>query len=130
MDPQAREYFDEQLERVLPKLPQRVHELLREVPLYVEDHPSREMMRKLGFRARRRLCGLYTGVPLTERSVAQNPVLSDVIHIYREGIWAMATDEDGRINQRELRRQIRKTILHELGHHHGLDEGELRSLGY
>ena len=130
MEPEQRKYFDEQLEQVLSQLPQRVHELLREVPLYVEDHPSREMMLELGVRRRRHLCGLYTGIPLTQRSINHGGVLSDVIHVFREGVLAMATDERGRIDQRELRRQIRITILHELGHHHGLGEDELRSLGY
>ena len=35
-----------------------------------------------------------------------------------------------KLDEDELRRQIRLTILHELGHHHGLDEKELRELGY
>jgi predicted Zn-dependent protease with MMP-like domain len=43
---------------------------------------------------------------------------------------ALATDQDGRVNEAELRRQIRITVLHELGHHHGLDEDELERLGY
>jgi predicted Zn-dependent protease with MMP-like domain len=42
----------------------------------------------------------------------------------------MAKDRHGRIDEQELRRQIRITVLHELGHYHGLDERELRELGY
>ena len=130
MEPEQRVYFDKQLEQVLSELPQRVHDLLKEVPLYVEDHPSREMMLKLGVRRRTHLCGLYTGIPLTDRSIEYGGVLSDVIHVFREGVVAMARDRRGRIDQQELRRQIRITILHELGHHHGIGEDELRSLGY
>lgn len=130
MDRQLRKHFDKQLQQVLPQLPQRVQQLLHEVPLYVEDHPSRQLMRKLRVRRRDSLCGLYTGIPLTQRSVDQDAVLSDVIHIFREGILAMAADEYGQLDQEELRRQIRITILHELGHHHGLSEEELASLGY
>ncbi len=130
MKPELRQYFDEQLEQVLPQLPQRVHELLDEVPLYVEDYPSPEVMRKMHVRHRRNLCGLYTGIPLTSRSVEHSGVLSDVIHIYREGILSMASDRRGQIDEEELRKQIRITILHELGHHHGMDEDELEELGY
>jgi predicted Zn-dependent protease with MMP-like domain len=57
-------------------------------------------------------------------------VLSDAIYIYRQGILALATDHQGKIDDLELRRQIRITVLHELGHHHGIGEKELRTLGY
>jgi predicted Zn-dependent protease with MMP-like domain len=73
---------------------------------------------------------LYTGVPLTQRHVELSGVLSDAIYLYREGIFALARDRHGRFDEQELRRQIRITVLHELGHYHGLDERELRQLGY
>jgi predicted Zn-dependent protease with MMP-like domain len=56
--------------------------------------------------------------------------MPDVVTIYREGILSAAADDNGRIGKSRLREQIRITILHELGHHHGLTEGELRRLGY
>lgn len=130
MDDELRDYFDQQLELVLPQLPEAVHRLLDEVPLVVEDYPSPRQMRQLGIRHRRHLCGLYTGIPLTDRSVLHSGVPSDVIHIFREGILSMATNRRGRIDEDELRRQIRLTILHELGHHHGLSEDDLEALGY
>lgn len=79
---------------------------------------------------RRRLCGLYTGIPLGQRSVEQSAVLSDAIHIYREGILALASDRWGAVDEAELRHQIAVTLLHELGHHFGMGEAELRQLGY
>ena len=57
-------------------------------------------------------------------------MLSDVIHVFREGVLGMCSDRRGKIDEEELRRQIRITILHELGHHHGLTEEELESMGY
>lgn len=130
MNEQRRQYFDEQLEHVLARVPQRVHELLDEVTMYIEDHPPPSVMRQMGIRHRGQLCGLYTGIPLTRRFVELSGVLSDAIYIYREGILAMATDRRGNIDENELQQQIRTTILHELGHHHGIDEEELRELGY
>lgn len=130
LDLELRDYFDQQLELVLPQLPESVHRLLDEVPLIVEDYPSERQMRQLGIRHRRQLCGLYTGIPLTGRSVMHSGVPSDVIHIFREGILSMASDRRGRIDELELRKQIRITILHELGHHHGLTEDDLQRLGY
>jgi predicted Zn-dependent protease with MMP-like domain len=69
-------------------------------------------------------------VPLIKRSVDHSGVLSDVIHIYRLGIMSQSRGPDGRIDEAELRTEIRRTILHEYGHHVGLTERDLRGLGY
>jgi predicted Zn-dependent protease with MMP-like domain len=130
MDRQLRSYFDRLLDEVVQQLPEYVHQLLGQVPLVVEDYPSKELLRRLRLRHRNQLCGLYTGVPLTQRSVEHSGVLSDVIHIFRRGIIVAASDKAGNLDENELRRQIRITVLHELGHHHGLGESELEQLGY
>ena len=70
------------------------------------------------------LFGLYQGVPLHRRGATFGNVLPDTIHIYyRPLLRACATTE-------QLRRQIRKTVLHEIGHFFGLSEQEIRRLGY
>jgi len=130
MDAATRDLFDAHFEQVLREMPARVHELLREVPLIVEDYPSRELRRSLGVRRKDGLCGLYTGIPLGKRSVEHSGVPSDVVHIFRAGLLAMASDRRGTVDADELRSQIRITILHELGHYHGLNEQELEQLGY
>ena len=130
MNPETRNRFDNIFEEVLEELPPVVHELIEKVPLVVEDYPSRRVMEETGIHDRRELCGLYTGIPLTERSVWQSGTLPDVVTIYREGILSIAADRTGHVGTRRLREEIRITILHELAHHHGLDEDELRELGY
>ncbi len=130
MDPDLREYFDQQMDAVIQAMPDQVHRLLDDVTMYVEDHPSREVMRRMRIRRRHQLCGLYTGIPLGSRSVEHSGVLSDAVHIYREGILSLAMDRHGQIDQEELRHQIRLTVLHELGHHHGMSEQDLHELGY
>jgi predicted Zn-dependent protease with MMP-like domain len=125
-----RNFFDEHLKLVLDKMPPRVHELIDHVPLHVEDYPSVETMAELGVRRREALCGLYTGVPLSERSASEPPMLPDVVTIYREGILSQSTNNRNEVIVEELRRQIHITILHELGHHHGMDEQDLAELGY
>jgi len=130
MDAGLRDYFDQQFDGVLAAMPEQVHKLLDEVTMYVEDYPSASVLRRMGIRHRRQLCGLYTGIPLDSRSVEHSGVLSDAIHIYREGILSLATDGRGDIDEPELRRQMRITVLHELGHHFGMTERDLRELGY
>lgn len=130
MNLELRNIFDTEFEVVLAELPARIHELMEEIPLVVEDYPSAEVMRRMRVRHRSQLCGLYTGIPLTQRSVMHSGVPSDVIHIYRDGILSQATRRDGTISVPRLRKQIRITILHEYGHHHGMTEGDLREMGY
>lgn len=130
LDELSRQRFDELLEQVLRTMPPLVHELIEQVPLHVEDYPPPEVMRQHGVRYRDELCGRYTGIPIGDKSIGHSGTLPDVVTIYREGILAAAGDRHGRIRTSRLREEIRITILHELGHHHGLSEDELRELGY
>jgi len=140
MNGRDRERFDRLVDVVVEALPQRIRDLLEEVPLIVDDEPSRELLREIGMTAEEagELCGLHTGVPLTERSVDHSGDLPDVIHIFRRGIveqaggWQPGEDEDGEATggEGEVQREIRITILHEIGHHFGLDEDDLAALGY
>ena len=125
-----RDRFDALLEEVLSVLPVELKKLLEEVPLVVEDSPTPEDLRHAHVRRPDALCGLYTGIPLTRRSVEHSGTLPDVIRIFRRGILAAAADLQGRVTDRVLRQQIRLTVLHEIGHHFGLDEADLRRYGY
>lgn len=130
VDKRTRRWFDAQLARVVARLPAEVKEKLEEVPLHVEDYPPEDVMRELGIEYRDDLCGYYHGVPIDRRHVDQPVVEPDFITLYREGIMAAAADENGEVTDERLREEIRITILHELGHHHGIDEDELGELGY
>ena len=120
-------------------LPGRLRQLLQEAPLIVEDHPSPRLMAELGIdEGADSLCGLHTGTPLTEHSVAQGHDLPETIHLFREGIVEEAAgaepwrDDDGQWwgGDEAVTEQIRITLLHEIGHHFGLDEDDLAELGY
>ena len=130
LTPEMNRQFDDLLEQILAELPEELRKLFEEIPLVVEDYPAMSLLRKLGIRRPDYLRGLHTGVPLTRRSVDHSGTLPTVITIYRLGILSGAIDRNGRINARTLRTEIRKTVLHELGHHFGLDEADLRRYGY
>lgn len=112
-----REYFDERVEEVLETLPRDVREVLDRVPLLVEDRPSQKIMRELEVDDPDEVQGLYTHQPPT-------------IHLFRRGVLFTATKADHHIDEEELREQIRITILHEVGHHRGMNEDEVDELGY
>jgi predicted Zn-dependent protease with MMP-like domain len=130
LNPDTRRRFDALLEQVLAAMPPLVHELIDKVPLHVEDYPSADVMARTRARRRDDLCGLFTGIPITNKSIEHSGTLPDVVTIYREGILRAARDRHGRVRTERLREEIRITILHELAHYHGLDEDELRELGY
>jgi len=130
MNARDRARFDRLLDDVIDSLPDAILDLLDEAPLIVEDQPSAAMLREMGAESADDLCGLHTGVMLTERSVEHSGVLPTQIHIFRLGIVAQAggwggADADGRV-----REEIRITVLHEIGHHFGLEEEDLDSLGF
>src|SRR3990172_7156805 len=88
MDPIERQRFDDLLEDVLAALPPRIRALLDEAPLIVDDRPSEKVMKEFGVEKADELCGLHSGVPLTQRSVNDAPDLPETIHLFREGIIA------------------------------------------
>jgi predicted Zn-dependent protease with MMP-like domain len=140
MRQEERDRFDALLERVLNALPRRLHELLEEAPLIVEDRPSRKLLEALGMTGdgEELLCGLHSGTPLTERSVSHGADLPETIHLFREGIIEMAGGwepweaEDGEVmgGDDRIEEEVRVTLLHEIGHHFGLEEEDLEELGY
>jgi predicted Zn-dependent protease with MMP-like domain len=123
-----RDEFDGMLEEVLDSLPDEIFDLLDDVPLVVEDEPSRELLKDMGIQARpgeADLCGLHSGIPLTERGFFSSGELPGQICLFRGPILRLANwDPD------ETLKQIRITLLHELGHHFGWDEAYIHDLGY
>ena len=129
MERERRDHFDELFEAVLASLPPRLHALLDEAPVILEDCPSATLLRELGMEeADDVLCGLHSGTPLTERSVSQGSDLPETIHLFREGIVDSAGGWEA--GDAAVEHEIRVTLLHEIGHHFGLDEDDLEQLGY
>ncbi len=70
------------------------------------------------------LLGLYQGVPLTARTSQYSAVMPDRITIFRHAICAICRTED------EVVEQVRRTVIHEIGHHFGIDDEHLHTLGW
>ena len=105
--------FDDHVKAALDLLPPDIAAALDNVAVVVEDeHPDDPD-----------LYGLYEGIPLPERGDMAG-ALPDRITIFRLPLEEEFVDPD------ELEREIRITVLHELGHYFGLDEDRLAELGY
>ena len=116
--------FELVVDEAVQSIPEGFHQYLQDIVVDVEDMPDEETCRDVGIRDPRSLLGLYHGTPLTERHVEDSGRFPERIVIYKRNIERMCKD------RRRMIDQIRKTVLHEVGHHFGLDERQLRELGY
>lgn len=110
----TREQFEDLVRDAIDDIPEPFASALAEVPVIVRDEPDPEMGR---------IYGLYSGVPLDERE-GWAPTLPSTIHIYMRPLVDDFPDDV------VLRSEVRITVLHELGHHLGMDEDDLDRLGY
>ena len=125
------ERFEELVDEAVEALPAEFAERLDNVDVVVEARPSRRLLRKMGVAGRATLLGLYEGVPQSRRDHAYGAVLPDRIVIYREPVLAEAAEGNDAPDASEafdqaVRDVVRTTVLHEIGHHFGLSEGDLR----
>ena len=116
--------FAELVERALEELPEQFADHLEEMSLEILDRPTPQLLRRARVKPGNLLLGLYVGRAITRRSVEDSGVMPDVIYIFQEPIQEVCRDAAG------LVRQVRVTVLHEIGHHFGLDEEDLERLGY
>jgi predicted Zn-dependent protease with MMP-like domain len=104
--------FEEMVSDALDTVPPELARMMRNVVVVVED----------GWNPR--LLGLYEGIPLTERLSDYSAVLPDKITIYRNAICAICDTEQDVIDE------VRTTVVHEVGHHFGIDDERLHELGW
>jgi predicted Zn-dependent protease with MMP-like domain len=122
--------FAELVEEALAELPEQFANFLDEVPVEIRPRSTSGLRKQAGVPRDGLLLGLYRGRALTQRSVEYSAGTPgddfpfDVIYIFQEDIELASDSEE------ELVDQVRITVLHEIGHHFGLDEDDLDELGY
>ena len=108
--------------RALAGLPPPFRERLSNVDIVVKRRPGLDDLREGGLDPGETLYGLYSGVPLTERS-NYGFVLPDKITIFQQPLEQDFPDET------ELMEEVRKTVLHEIAHHFGISDETLTEMG-
>ena len=116
-----REAFIKVAEEALDSLPEEFRSRIRNVAVLVEDLPPHQSPPQAG-QPRKLLLGLFHGVPTTKKSVFDLPRGPDHIVLYQKNIEAVCSTEA------EAREQIRRTVIHELGHYFGMDENQLKDV--
>ncbi|MEZ5332451.1 MAG: metallopeptidase family protein [Thermoanaerobaculia bacterium] len=116
----SREQFEQAVAEALDELPDELAGRLDNVVVQVEDEPTDEELLELGMDPETEtLFGLYHGVALGDRDPGAYSALPDRIVVYRLPLLESCA------SRRELLREIRLTVRHELGHYFGLEEDEL-----
>jgi len=105
--------FEAMVTEALDGLPEELGELMSNVAVTVQHEVG-----PAG------LLGLYQGIPLTRRTTSYAGALPDRITIYRRAICAICSSEA------EVVEQVRRTVIHEVGHHFGIGDARLRELGW
>jgi predicted Zn-dependent protease with MMP-like domain len=128
-----RQRFERLVARTLDDLPARIVLMLDNVEIIVEDEPTDDQLTSgRGYAGPaewqaagddQTLFGLYEGTPLTQRGSDYHLVLPDRITVFRGPL------ERACQSPQAIAREVRITILHELGHHLGLDEEQLTMHG-
>ena len=113
--------FDQLVSEAIDSLPHDIAAMIENVEIVVEPEPPVDYLRRLPLG--HTLFGLYHGIPLTKRGVYDR-ALPDKISIYEGPITRAARSADS------IREQVRKTVLHEIGHHFGIEEDRLHELGW
>ncbi|MET8861984.1 metallopeptidase family protein [Nonomuraea sp. NPDC004580] len=109
----SRQRFEELVAEALDTIPPDLTRAMSNVVVtVVDDAPEPDLL------------GLYTGVPLTERGDWYSAVLPDRIEIYRNPICEICDSEQDVIDE------VRITVIHEVGHHFGIDDARLHELGW
>jgi len=114
------EEFDALVQRALDGLPEEYARLMKNVAVVVEEEPSREILDELGIESEDDLLGLYSGVSVDGESFfSPGGQMPNRISIYRGPILRLCRTTN------EVVDEVRDTIVHEIGHHFGLNDDEM-----
>lgn len=116
--------FGRLVEAALAELPEPFAGHLERVPVEVRDRPTVEQLKSVGLEPDELLLGLYVGTSLPDESVFHDMEWPSVIYLFQDDLEEVCGSRE------ELKREIRTTVLHEIGHHFGMDEDQLDALGY
>ena len=113
--------FKDVVAEALDGLPDVFKKSIENVEIVIEDGAPVDIMAS---HPGSLILGLYQGVPMKHRGHYYAGVLPDKISIYRNAITSVSTSKEDMIDN------IRKTLLHEIGHYYGITDKKLRELGY
>ena len=115
--------FEILVEEALESLPEEIQAWLDNVAIVVAERPTLEHRQQARLHRGQTLFGLYVGVPKTHRGFTYGEIVPDKILIFQRPIERFCRTPEG------VRECVRQTVLHEIGHHLGMNETDLRKAG-
>lgn len=116
--------FETLARQAIAELPDELRVHAEAILLSIEPYASDELLEEMDVPEDEDLFGLYEGAALTERSVNDAPQLPPRVRLFYEAILDECETEE------EVKHEVQVTILHEIGHHFGMNEEQLERLGY
>jgi predicted Zn-dependent protease with MMP-like domain len=108
-----RERFEQFVRDSIRRLPKIFRDKLDNIEIIVEDNPILE----------KTLLGLYQGVPLRNRGFWYGNVMPDRITLFKNNIERISDNEE------DIKTWVNKVLVHEIAHHFGFSEEELKDIG-
>ncbi len=112
--------FEQIVNETVKDLPAEFKSQLDNVDILIEIWPTEEELKSILAHPGTTLFGLYKGIPKTKRGNNYSAVLPDKITIYAGPILSLSPSLE------EAKIRIKKTVLHEIGHHFGMSEEAIR----
>ncbi len=120
----TKEDFEKLMSEALDEIPSYFQKHIKNLEFIVMEHPTVDMLKRVGIYGRGTLLGLYEGIPLRKRGPGYQGVLPDRITLFMIPIIQQSV-----MLNMPLKEKIKKVLMHEIGHYFGLTEGELREMG-
>ncbi|MFC2037084.1 metallopeptidase family protein [Chloroflexota bacterium] len=119
----SHQVFEALVDEALNSLPDEIQVWLDNVAVVVAERPTPKQLAQVGLGPGDLLFGLYVGVPKTRRGFTYGEIVPDKIVIFQRPIERVCR------TPAQIHERVRQTVLHEIGHHFGMDEGQLRAAG-
>lgn len=115
------ETFSNYVQEGVDLIPEEFQKEFDNLQFVVDEYPTPYQRKKIMLRKHHLLFGLYEGIPLMRRNHAYSGVLPDKITIFKKPIEIYSDSEE------QLRRIVHNTVWHEVAHHFGMNEEEVRA---
>ena len=115
--------FEKVINEVLKELPPDLKAALATVQILVQEEPGPDQLKRSGLKPGSELFGLFDGLSLKDWPLGSDRQFPDRVILFKGSLRRYYPKKE------DLTREIRKTLIYELGHFFGFSEQELKDRG-